>query len=285
MSDTKAPFSQPLHSSHATSEAEEFSRFTEILRRLRAPNGGCPWDIEQTFVSLAPQIIEEAYEVAEAAKEGASSLPEELGDLLSVIGLYAQIGEDSKSFSHIDVLRAINEKLIRRHPHVFGEMSVTGTEEVLKNWEAIKQEEKAQKVGAKKDGLLSGIPRSMPALLKAHRIGEKCSRINFDWPNPEGVVEKVKEELGEFIECLEKPELREHLSEEFGDLLFSLAQLSRHLGINAEEALQSGNQKFQRRFAALEDLAAQHYPEAPLKERSAQELNTLWNTVKQQERP
>ena len=169
-----------LSPSPDSNETSEFSRFTEIIRRLRNPNGGCPWDIEQTFTSLAPQIVEEAYEVAEAAKEGSPSLPEELGDLLSVIGLYAQIGDDTKTFSYVDILKAINEKLIRRHPHVFGDRSVSGTNEVLKNWEAIKQEEKAKKGGAKKEGLLSGIPRSMPALLKAHRIGEKCSRINFD---------------------------------------------------------------------------------------------------------
>ena len=264
-------------------ETHEFQRFLGIIRKLRDPNGGCPWDIEQTFASLGPQIIEEAYEVAEAAKDGDESVAEELGDLLSVIALYIQIGEDSRSFSYADVFQKINEKLIRRHPHVFGTESVSGTEEVLKNWETIKQQERDAKGAKKKEGMLSGLPLSMPALLKAHRIGEKCARVNFDWSNPDDVVKKVQEEVGEFLECVTNPELSHKQREEFGDLLFSLAQLGRHLGINSEEALQSGNQKFMRRFSQVEELVEQRYPDSGFKGRNLQELDVLWDEVKSKE--
>jgi ATP diphosphatase len=264
-------------------ETQEFQQFLQIIRKLRDPNGGCPWDIEQTFESLGPQIIEEAYEVAEAAKAGDESVSEELGDLLSVIALYIQIGEDKCSFSYSDVFQKINEKLIRRHPHVFGQENVSGTEEVLKNWEAIKQQERSAKAAQKKEGLLSGLPLSMPALLKAHRIGEKCARVNFDWSNPDDVVKKVQEEVGEFLECVTDPELSHKRNEEFGDLLFSLAQLGRHLGINAEDALQNGNQKFMRRFSQVEELVGSRYPESGFRGRTLQELDVLWDEVKRKE--
>lgn len=268
------------------SETQEFQQFLQIIRRLRDPKGGCPWDIEQTFESLRPQIIEEAYEVAEAAKDGDESVAEELGDLLSVIALYIQIGEDSGSFSYADVFQKINQKLIRRHPHVFGVEHVSGTEEVLKNWEAIKQQERSTKGNTgdkKKEGMLSGLPLSMPALLKAHRIGEKCARVNFDWSNPDDVVKKVQEEVGEFLECVTNPELAHKRNEEFGDLLFSLAQLGRHLGINTEDALQNGNQKFMRRFSQVEELVEQRYPDTGFKGRNLQELDVLWDEVKKRE--
>ncbi len=264
-------------------ETQEFQTFLQIIRRLRDPNGGCPWDIEQTFTSLGPQIIEEAYEVAEASKVGDESLAEELGDLLSVIALYIQIGEDKGSFSYSDVFKKINEKLIRRHPHVFGSDNVSGTEEVLKNWEAIKQQERSAKGVQKKEGMLSGLPQSMPALLKAHRIGEKCARVNFDWSQPDDVAKKVQEEVGEFLECVTNPDLSHKRNEEFGDLLFSLSQLGRHLGINAEEALQNGNQKFMHRFKQVEELVGSRYPESGFKGRTLQELDLLWDEVKRKE--
>jgi ATP diphosphatase len=274
-------------------ETQEFQTFLQIIRRLRDPNGGCPWDIEQTFTSLGPQIIEEAYEVAEAAKIAAAkkgdvttrddNVAEELGDLLSVIALYIQIGEDERKFSYSDVFQKINEKLIRRHPHVFGDENVSGTDEVLKNWEAIKQQERTAKGSKKKEGILSGLPLSMPALLKAHRIGEKCARVNFDWSNPEDVVIKVQEEVGEFLECVTNPELSHKRNEEFGDLLFSLAQLGRHLGINTEEALQNGNQKFMRRFSQVEELVETRYPDTGFNGRNLQELDLLWDEVKRRE--
>lgn len=273
---------------NATPE-QALTRFLEIIAKLRDPNGGCPWDIKQTFQSLKPLIIEEAYEVADAVDAGEAAVKEELGDLLSLIALFSQIGAERATFSFGSVLDGICDKLVRRHPHVFGDTKVSGTEEVLKNWEQIKQQERAQDSKSEK-GLLDGLPRSLPALQKAHQIGERCARIGFDWGTKEGVAEKVQEELGEFLDelspTLSDPKATEQaidtdrVFEEFGDLLFTLAQYGRHLGFSAEEALAAANDKFMKRFKLLEGYAKADHGSKPLGELGQQVLEGLWQRAK-----
>ena len=270
--------------------AESLTKFLDVIARLRNPNGGCPWDLKQTFESLRSCLVEESYEVLDAVETSDEAVREELGDLLSIIALYARIAEERSSFSFASVVEGITEKLVRRHPHVFGDVKVSGEAEVLKNWEAIKQQERAADP-KKAKGLLDGLPRSMPALQKCHEIGVRCARVGFDWTNAEGVAEKVREELAEFLAELPnpknaamnaggKPFNKELVYEEFGDLLFTLAQESRHLGFNAEEALAAANAKFMRRFKILEQIATEETPEKPLNTRTTEELEALWQQVK-----
>jgi ATP diphosphatase len=270
--------------------AESLTKFLDVIAQLRNPNGGCPWDLKQTFESLRSCLVEESYEVADAVETSDEAVREELGDLMSVIALYAQIAEERSSFSFASVVEGITAKLVRRHPHVFGNLKVSGEAEVLKNWEAIKQQERAAEP-QKAKGLLDGLPRSMPALQKCHEIGVRCARVGFDWTNTEGVAEKVREELAEFLAELPdpkngamnaggKPFNKDLVYEEFGDLLFTLAQESRHLGFNAEEALASANAKFMARFKILEQIATEEAPERPLNTRTTAELEALWQEAK-----
>jgi len=269
---------------------EALTQFLDVIAKLRDPNGGCPWDLKQTFESLRSCLVEESYEVADAVETGDEAVREELGDLMSIIALYARIAEEKKSFSFATVVEGITQKLIRRHPHVFGDLKVSSEAEVLKNWEAIKQQERAAEPKRSK-GLLDGLPRSMPSLQKCHEIGVRCARVGFDWTNTEGVAEKVREELAEFLAELPdpknpstntagKPFDKELVFEEFGDLLFTLAQESRHLGFNAEEALAAANAKFMNRFKNLEQIATEENPEKPLNTRTAEELEALWQQAK-----
>ena len=169
--------------SHGTHEqaAKALVEFLEVMEKLRDPKSGCPWDLKQTFESLPRHVVEEAYEIGDAVHEGAPKVCEELGDLLSLIGLFSQIARESGQFSFETVARGITDKLIRRHPHVFGDVQVSGTQEVLENWESIKLKERAAEPGEIKKGLLDGLPRAMPGLLRAHEIGERCARVGFDW--------------------------------------------------------------------------------------------------------
>jgi ATP diphosphatase len=268
-------------------------RFLQIMAKLRNPQGGCPWDLKQTFQTLKPLLIEEAYEVSDAVDISPAAIKEELGDLLSLIGLFAQIAAEQQLFSFDSVLEGISDKLVRRHPHVFGDTKVSGTEEVLKNWEQIKQQERKSET-EKPKGLLDGVPRSLPSLLRAHQAGERCSRVGFDWTSKDGVADKIKEEVAEFLhetqEFAGAPKAQEtgqkdvetekKVFEEFGDLLFTLAQYSRHLGFSAEEALQAANAKFIKRFQHLEGLAATRYPAKELSNLGPEILEALWNESK-----
>lgn len=261
----------------------------KVMEKLRDPQGGCPWDLKQTFESLRPHLVEEAYEIGDAVEDGSSKVCEELGDLLSIIALYSQIACESSLFSFADVVQGIIDKLVRRHPHVFGDTKVSGTKEVLENWESIKLKERAAAGGEKKKGLLDGLPRSMPALLRAHEIGERCARVGFDWDSASGVADKVREELGEFLaEAVPGADGspfgnsdRAKLEDEFGDLLFTLAQQSRHLGFNAEQALAAANAKFTKRFQLLEALAEGQHTGIPLGSLSADQLQALWLQAKE----
>jgi ATP diphosphatase len=271
--------------------ARELQEFLRIIAKLRDPQGGCPWDIKQTFASLKPLLIEEAYEVADAVESGDAGVCEELGDLLSLVALFAQIAEERSAFSFASILQGISSKLVRRHPHVFGDVKAETEEEVLRNWEAIKQQERkdAEKESAQEKGLLDGLPRSLPGLQRAHQIGTRCARVGFDWSSSADVAEKVREELNEFLdECAKKAASTpvtpsppaDALVEEFGDLLFSLAQYSRHLGFNAEEALAAANNKFLKRYRIVEDLAKSETGNRSIAGLSADKMQELWVKAK-----
>jgi len=224
---------------------EAFSALVNIIHRLRAP-GGCPWDREQTAQSLKPFVIEETYEVIDAIDSGQpEEICEELGDLLLQIVLQAEIAAEQEHFTIEDVVRGISQKLIIRHPHVFGETSVKNTNEVLANWEQIKKKEKVGR------GLFEGLPKPLPALQRAARIGEKAARVGFDWPDVDSVHDKVKEELAELEEAVASGS-PDAVESELGDLLFSVAQWGRHLGHHPEEALRSCCVRFVHRFNIME---------------------------------
>jgi tetrapyrrole methylase family protein/MazG family protein len=251
---------------------ELFEELVQIFKKLRDPNGGCPWDLKQTHSSLKPYLIEESYETIDAIESAPEKLPEELGDVLLQVMLHSQIGADDKRFSISDVITILSEKMIKRHPHVFGTLEVKDSEGVLKNWEKIKQADRKDT-----EGILDGVPKSMPALLRSHRIGEKVARVNFDWDTAENIKEKVHEELTEFLQA--SPNDRAHQEEEFGDLLFTLAQLARKMSFNSEDLLQRANQKFINRFKKVAALAG-----ADQANWQRDKLEELWEQVKSTER-
>jgi tetrapyrrole methylase family protein/MazG family protein len=268
------------HIQHVTSlfvpalgEMSSFEEFQEIIAHLRAPEG-CPWDRNQTHESLRQYLIEEAYEVLEAIDNGdAQALAEELGDLLLQVVLHTQIAIDGGEFNMTDLLRHINAKMIRRHPHVWGDTEVTGAEHVVSNWELLKKKEHAEK-GSQRESLLDGIPKGLPALLQSHQYQVKAAIPGFDWERMEDVIAKVREELDEVLAAQTDAER----AEEMGDLLFALVNWARWLRVEPETALRQTNAKFYRRF---------HYIESVLAERgklmtgcTLAELDALWNEAK-----
>lgn len=274
-----------------------FSHFVDIVKALRDPIGGCPWDLEQTHQTLRPYLIEEAYEVLEAIENGdQTELCSELGDLLLQVVLHAQLADEHGKFSINDVISGITEKMIRRHPHVFGDVKVENSQEVLHNWEAIKQTERQGNVGSS-TSFVTGVPVSLPALLRAQRLGEKAAKAKFDWKSVVGVWKKVEEEMTELqgelnpFLSLEKDapergssayppafftqEQRACLEHELGDVLFSLCQLSRFLGLSAEGSLRACCERFIARFQEMERAA-----DGPLQDLSEDELEKLWDNAK-----
>ncbi len=254
-------------------------RLLGIMHRLRAP-GGCPWDREQTLQSLRPYVLEETYEVLEAIDSGdVREHCEELGDLLLQIVFQAQLRREEGAFDFADVATAISEKLVSRHPHVFGDAEVKDAEGVLRQWAALKREEKRRKGGG--ESVLEGVPREMPALARADRLTEKASRIGFDWPDPGGARAKVEEELRELDEAMAAGD-REALEHEMGDALFALANLSRKLGIPPEEALREAVGRFLSRFGHVErELARRGVPHG---EATLEQMDALWDEAKSLER-
>lgn len=249
---------------------EALGRVIDTLDILRVK---CPWDAKQTNESLRPNTIEEVYELCDALiNEDNANIRKELGDVLLHVLFYAKIGEEKDSFDIVDVCDALNSKLIFRHPHVFGDVNVNSTDEVLKNWEELKLKEK----GGNKT-VLSGVPAALPAMIKADRIQEKAANVGFDWERPEQVWEKVKEEIGEFEDAVAgmNPEQRE---EEMGDLLFSVINAARLYGINPENALEKTNKKFISRFNYLESKA--HEAGHQLKDMSLAEMDAIWEEAK-----
>lgn len=254
-----------------------FEELVCLMRTLRNP-GGCPWDAEQTHESLTRYLIEETYEVIDAIEEKSSQhLKEELGDLLLQPVFHAAIAEDNNEFTINDVINTLCEKLIRRHPHVFANQQITDSAQQIENWEMIKQSEK----GNNRKSALDGIPKHLPALLKAHKISEKASRAGFDWECHEQVHAKVIEELHEFEEAIESG-VKEKMEDELGDLLFAVVNLGRFLSLNTEDALAKTITKFQKRFNHVEVSLAEIGKD--MKESTLAEMDELWNTAKQLER-
>lgn len=256
------------------------SRLLIIMAALRDPNHGCPWDIEQDFASIAPYTIEEAYEVADAIARGAfDELPGELGDLLLQVVFHAQMAAEAGRFDFITVVDAVSNKLIDRHPHVFGDESRDkSAEQQVKDWEAIKAKERA---GKAEKGVLDGVALGLPGLTRAVKLQNRAARVGFDWDGPADVLDKLLEESRELVEAHDSLD-HAHLTEEFGDLMFVMANLARHLQIDPEEALRQANEKFTRRFRAIEaSLAAQgRRPE----DSNLAEMDQLWNDAKAAER-
>jgi MazG family protein len=270
------------------SPGEWFEKLVAVQARLRAPKG-CPWDIEQTHETLRTYLIEEAYEVLEALDSGDDSkFTDEMGDLLLQVVFHSQIAREEGRFTVSDVIQAIHDKMIRRHPHVFGETHAKDSAEVLRNWEQIKAEErKAQgaspngdssKAAPQTPSLLDGVSHALPATMEGFQLTRKASRIGFDWDHVEGVFEKMLEEQGEVREAIESRD-RKKIEEEIGDALFAAVNLSRFLEVDPEIALKKANAKFGRRFREMERLARESGRE--FKDVPRAEMETLWETAKQ----
>ena len=256
-------------------------RLLEIMARLRHPTEGCPWDREQDFATIAPYTIEEAYEVAEAIREDdMAALKDELGDLLFQVVFHAQMAEESGVFSFDDVVEAISSKMERRHPHVFGDVTIDSAAAQTVHWETLKAAERA---GSGNEGSeLDRIPAALPALARADKLQKRAARVGFDWPDATQVLDKLEEEIAELRQALESPDDSDHLAEEAGDLLFACVNLARHLELDAETALRDANAKFTRRFHAIEAALAEQgrTPE----DASLEEMEELWQRAKEAER-
>jgi ATP diphosphatase len=253
-------------------------RLLHIMQRLRDPQTGCPWDIEQTFDSIAPYTIEEAYEVADSiARKIWPDLEAELGDLLLQTVYHTQIGSEAGHFDFQSVVREIANKMVNRHPHVFGDENRDKTaDQQTRDWETLKARERADR---QQQGTLDGVAIGLPALLRPLKLQQRAARVGFDWPEIGQVLDKIVEETGELIEARDSLGPKE-IEEEFGDLLFVMANLGRHLGLDPEAALQSANTKFIRRFQAVEAKLAER-GKSP-KDSSLDEMDDLWNQVKAQ---
>jgi len=259
-----------------------FARFVELIARLRAP-GGCPWDREQTHDTVKPMTIEEAYEVAHAIDErDDAELAAELGDLLLQVVFHARIAEDRGAFALREVIETVAEKMVRRHPHVFGSDAASTAGEVLRNWVAIKAEERAKK-GKDDDSMLDSVHKGLPAVMEAFQLTTKASRVGFDWPSADGALAKLDEEALELREAVRAPaDDARHVAEEVGDLLFVAVNVARLTGVDPESALKAANRKFRRRF---------HHVEERLRERGRSpaestlaEMDALWDEAKAAER-
>ncbi len=253
-----------------------FDELVQLMTRLRAP-GGCPWDREQTYADLRPFVIEEAYEVVDAIdRDDRGSLREEIGDLLLESVFLAEIAREEGSFDIYDSVTAIHDKLVRRHPHVFGEAEAKDADAVLNNWEKLKSAERREE----NKGILSGVPGALPALLKASRLAEKAARVGFDWKETGDVFDKIAEETAELKEAVDGG-ARARIEDELGDLLFTIANVARRMKIDPEAALQRANAKFKRRFESIE--SAMHDAGRSFDDVTLEELDALWNEAKRGE--
>lgn len=245
----------------------------EVVKILRSENG-CQWDREQTHQSLKPNMLEEAYEAVDAIDNNdMRHLKEELGDVLLQVVLHSQIADEEKAFNIEDVAKELKEKLIRRHPHVFGNVEVNSTQEILDNWEQIKKEEKAHRTS-----IMDGISKSQSALMSAQKISKKAVKVGFEWPNEETLYDCVFSEIQEFKEACKSSD-REHIEEEMGDMLFAMVNLARWNKLDAEQALLKANKKFVKRFKKMEELA-EELATKPLEEYSFEEFDALWKQSK-----
>ncbi len=256
----------------------EIDQLLTIMARLRNPEGGCPWDLEQNFATIAPYTIEEAYEVAEAIAGGnRAELRDELGDLLLQVVFHAQMASEEGSFTFADVVQGISDKMIRRHPHVFSDAEIKDADAQTANWEVIKEQERKAK---KSERVLADVPTALPALMRAQKLQSRAARVGFDWPDTRGVLDKIKEELAEVEEAIASGNAA-HTQEELGDLLFAVTNLARFVKADAETALRDANGKFTRRFEYIED--ALKGAGKPIKEASLEEMEALWNEAKRSE--
>ena len=231
------------------------ARLRAVMAKLRDPDGGCPWDVEQTFATIAPYTIEEAYEVADAIRRGdMAGLRDELGDLLLQVFFHARMAEEAGHFNYDDVARAIADKMVRRHPHVFGDADIATAEAQTVHWEDLKARERAEKgeTPAEDASALDGVAIPLPALTRAEKLQKRAARIGFDWPEAAPVIAKIEEELAELRAEMDGGTSQARLEEEMGDLLFAVANLARHLKIDPETALRRGNHKFEDRFRRME---------------------------------
>jgi ATP diphosphatase len=266
---------------------ERFEKAVAIMARLRAP-GGCPWDREQTFDSIKPYTVEETYEVLEAIdNRDWDELPAELGDLLLQVLFYSQMANEDGKFSIDDVLDRLSDKLVHRHPHVFGDVSAETSADVLRNWEAIKKKEKAEKnanTEQEDEPLLNSVSPAMPGLIEAHKLGSKASKVGFDWPSLDGIFEKLQEEIRELREELAKSAAgtKVRTEDEVGDLFFALVNLARQLSVDPESALKKTNRKFRRRFQWMEQQL--RVSNRSPNEATPEELESLWQQAKEKER-
>ncbi|WP_395342463.1 nucleoside triphosphate pyrophosphohydrolase [Ningiella sp. W23] len=252
-----------------------------IMGRLRDPKTGCPWDLKQDFTSIVPYTIEEAYELADTIASGdMDDIKDELGDLLFQVVFYAQLGSEQGAFDFDEIAEAIKSKLIRRHPHVFGELKAESAERVAENWEQIKQQERQSKGLDLDSSVLANIPSGLAPVLRAEKLQHRCAKVGFDWPSASPVLEKVQEEIDEVAhELKQKEQDSARIEEEIGDLMFAVVNLSRHTGVNAEQALRKANLKFERRFRAVEKLLVNK----GIQQASLDEMEAAWQQVKHSE--
>ncbi|MFU8820401.1 MAG: nucleoside triphosphate pyrophosphohydrolase [Gammaproteobacteria bacterium] len=255
----------------------EMDALLELMARLRDPERGCPWDVAQTFATIAPYTLEEAFEVADAIERGdLEALREELGDLLFQVVFHARMAEEQGAFDFATVARGLTEKMQRRHPHVFGTDEIADADAQTVAWEAHKARERA----ARSEGVLDGVPANLPALARAQKLGRRAARVGFDWPDAAGVLDKLAEETRELHEALgAREQAPEAVEEELGDLLFTIANLARHVDVDAERALRRASLKFEHRFREVEKrlAAAGRTPD----QAGAEELERLWAEVKE----
>ncbi len=256
----------------------ETERLLAIMATLRNPKGGCPWDLEQNFASIAPYTIEEAYEVADAIARGnMADLREELGDLLLQVVFHAQMANESGSFTFEEIAKTINEKMLRRHPHVFGNAEITTAAEQAENWEDLKASERKNKSAT---GVLTDVPVALPGLMRAQKLQSRAARVGFDWPDVSGVLAKIDEERGEVDEAIAANN-PDKITEEIGDMLFALVNLARFMGVDAESALRQTNEKFIHRFTHVETrINAQG---RSMHDATLEEMEALWQEAKQKE--
>jgi len=255
----------------------------EIMAKLRDPDGGCPWDAEQDFATIAPYTIEEAYEVADAISKGdLEALKSELGDLLFQVVFHAQMAREAGHFDYDDVVRAVSDKMVRRHPHVFGDGHVRSAAAQTSAWEEMKAEERRNNPDS---SVLADVPVALPALIRAEKLQKRAARVGFDWDEPARVLDKVKEEIAEVEAEIDHPGgvSTAAMSEEIGDLLFACANLARKYGIDPETALRHGNEKFERRFRAMESTFGAD-PQTTMKASTLADMEAAWDAVKRDER-
>jgi len=262
-----------------TEAGDRFEKLLALIERLRDPAGGCPWDIRQKKEDVGRYLLDETYEVLEAiGKDSPAALREELGDLLFMILFLTRIAEEETLFGVGGVLDEITAKMIRRHPHVFGEAKVKDAAEVKRNWDQIKRD--VEKRGENEPSLLARVPRTLPALMRAQKITSEAAKVGFDWDGAAGVMAKVEEELGEFREALAKGDPG-RIRDEIGDTLFSIVNLSRHLKVDAEEALRATNRKFEERFLYIEERLRERGKDPASS--TLEEMDALWEEAKKKE--